>query len=59
MIFWMFWWNYKRSYNCLFGGELLNRVKIEMNYTINYYRKLYESLIVYSIWKSLQEKKKY
>ena len=43
---------------CLQRGDLLNRIKIEMNYEINYYQKLYESLIAFSLRKVLQEKKK-
>ena len=39
-------------------GDLLNRLKLEMNYTLNYYRKLYESLIASTIRKELIEKKK-
>jgi len=39
-------------------GDLLNRIKLEMNYEINYYRQLYESLIAFSLRKVLQEKKK-
>ena len=44
--------------NCLQRGDLLNRIKLEMNYEINYYRQLYESLIAFSLRKVLQEKKK-
>jgi dynein light intermediate chain len=44
--------------NCLQRGDLLNRIKLEMNYEINYYRQLYESLIDFSLRKVLQEKKK-
>ena len=44
---------------CMQRGDLLNRIKLEMNYSINYYRKLYESLIAYSLRKELQEKKKF
>ena len=44
--------------NCLQRGDLLNRIKLEMKYEINYYRELYESLIAFSLRKVLQEKKK-
>ena len=44
--------------NCLQRGDLLNRIKLEMNYEINYYRNLYESLIACSLRKYLQERKK-
>ena len=44
--------------NCLQRGDLLNRIKLEMKYEINYYRDLYESLIAFSLRKDLQEKKK-
>ena len=44
--------------NCLQRGDLLNTIKLEMNYEINYYRQLYESLIAFSLRKVLQEKKK-
>ena len=44
--------------NCLQRGDLLNRIKLEMNYEINYCRQLYESLIAFSLRKVLQEKKK-
>ena len=44
--------------NCLQRGDLLNRIKLEMNYEINYYKQLYESLIAFSLRKVLQEKKK-
>ena len=44
--------------NCLQRGDLLNRIKLEMKYEINYYRQLYESLIAFSLRKVLQEKKK-
>ena len=43
---------------CMQRGDLLNRLKLEMNYTLNYYRKLYESLIASTIRKELIEKKK-
>ena len=43
---------------CLQRGDLLNRIKLEMHYEINYYKKLYESLIAFSLRKVLQEKKK-
>ena len=44
--------------NCLQRGDILNTIKLEMNYEINYYRQLYESLIAFSLRKVLQEKKK-
>ena len=44
--------------NCLQRGDLLNRIKLEMRYEIDYYRQLYESLIAFSLRKVLQEKKK-
>ena len=43
---------------CMQRGDLLNRLKLEMNYTLNYYRKLYESLIASTIRRQLIEKKK-
>ena len=43
---------------CMQREDLLNRLKLEMNYTLNYYRKLYESLIASTIRKELIEKKK-
>ena len=36
---------------CLQRGDLLNRIKLEMNYEINYYQKLYESIISFSLRK--------
>ena len=44
--------------NIIQRGDILNRIKLEMNYEINYYRQLYESLIAFSLRKVLQEKKK-
>lgn len=46
------------SIGCMQRGSLLNRIKEESNYTIDYYQKLYESLISFSMRKVLQEKKK-
>lgn len=43
---------------CMQRGDLLNRLKLEMHYTLNYYRKLYESLIASTIRRELIEKKK-
>ncbi|MCQ2820715.1 MAG: dynein arm light chain [archaeon] len=43
---------------CVQRGALLNRIKNEANYSINYYQKLYESLISFSMRKVLMEKKK-
>ena len=41
----------KLTINCLKRGDLLNRIKSEMNNEINYYRQLYESLIAFNLRK--------
>jgi dynein light intermediate chain len=43
---------------CLQRGDLLNRIKLELLHEKDYYQKLYESLIAFSLRKVLQEKKK-
>ena len=44
--------------NCLQRGELLNHIKEQMKETINYYQKLYESSMSFSMRKVLREQKK-
>jgi dynein light intermediate chain len=44
--------------NCLQRGELLNHIKEQMKETINYYQKLYESAMAFSMRKVLREQKK-
>ena len=43
---------------CLQRGDLLNRMKLELLHEREYYKKLYESVIAFSLRKVLQEKKK-
>lgn len=42
--------------NCLQRGELLNHIKEQMKETINYYQKLYESAMAFSMRKVLRVK---
>jgi dynein light intermediate chain len=44
--------------NCLQRGELLNHIKEQMKETINYYQKLYESSMAFSMRKVLREQMK-
>lgn len=44
--------------NCLQRGDLLNKVKLELKYELDYFKNLYESIIAYSLRKVLQENKK-